>query len=145
MALTKAKRRITRLPDSNPTRGMQVAASVEIFAGAIVAMDASGFAIPAPATQDAEFAGIAKEGFDNSASLTETDEKELEIEAGHLEKILLNTTPALTDIGKAVYYVDDEKVTFTAPADLTTRVGTIWDLAGGDFVSVLVIAQVDKT
>ena len=104
-------------------RNLNVAAAETIYKGAIVAIDAAGDAIAAPAAQNEEFVGIAEESYDNSAGAITTGNP-LQVRcSGLVEMTLAAVTDA--DLGKAVYYVDDETGTVTAPADKTTRVGTV--------------------
>lgn len=135
MALTKDQWHKSRQNNLATPVPYPVAASVTIFAGAIVAIDASGNLIPAPAAQNAECVGIAQDGYVNGASITTT--KPVTVCRGQQQHLLLSTTPTQADVTKPVYYVDDASVTLSAPADVTTQVGRITELGeSGNYVWV---------
>lgn len=133
-ALTAAKIRFAQLQEGSSTRNVDVAAGAVIWQGAIVAGTATG-AVPAPGAQNEPFIGIAKFSYDNTGAALTTDQP-LELEVGQMELLTLSTTPVQDDLGKPVYYVDDQTVTLTPPADLTTRVGTIARIKSGSLIYV---------
>jgi hypothetical protein len=126
MALTAHKSRKIKDPDDIKVRNMNVAASTVIYNGAIVAIDGSGDVTPAPASQATQVVGIARNGFDNSASLTATTDRPLVVEIGQVELFEFDAAIDDTDVGSAVWYVDDEQVSTTNPATIAgAQIGTL--------------------
>jgi hypothetical protein len=133
MALSANKERHVQKPENARIRNMDVAAATTIYAGAIVAADAAGNAIAAPAAQNAEFMGVAVRGYANAGAIT-TD-LPLAVEISQVERFaIVGATDA--NLGLPAYYVDDETVTVAVPADLTTQVGTILQVLSATSVRV---------
>lgn len=102
-----------------------VAAAVEIFAGSLVALDASGNAVPATAATGLMARGRAEEHVDNRLGLAGA--LNVNSQAGIFGYA---SDGALTraDIGKVVYMVDDQTVSATSTG--RSAAGILDDLEG---------------
>ncbi len=92
------------------TAGFSVAASTTIYAGTLIEMNASGYAIPATAGADKYYAGIALHDVDNSQGAN----GDITVVVRQWGTVLLlnNSTNPLdqANIGGYAYLVDDQTV-----------------------------------
>lgn len=124
MALSDNKRRNVIKHPEYLTEMVDVAPGKIIYDGAILSQNASGYAEPAPATGAFFFMGIANGFFDNSIARTEngfnpanpTTGRPLTIDHRQVEQLVMDVAPALTDIGKAIFYIGDDTVSLTKVA-----------------------------
>lgn len=104
-----------------------VAAAKKIFAGALVALDASGNATPGAVATTLKSAGRAEEFVDNSAGaagdLKVTIRKGI-FKFGNYASDLITRA----DIGNPCYIVDDEQVAKTNGGATRSVAGTIFDV-----------------
>jgi len=112
-----------------------VAAATRIFAGAIVANNASGYAVPGATSTTLTALGIAQAQIDNSAGLA--GEQSVPVRRGLFR--LANSAGAdevtRADINKPVYMVDDQTVAKSSGTNTRSVVGIARDLdAGGVWV-----------
>ena len=108
--------------------GMQVAASTEIEAGHMVAVNASGYAVPAADTAGLVVMGVAQENVDNSAGAN--GDLTVVIRRKNAFKLGNSGTAALAqaNVGGSAYVEDSET--------LTTAAGATNDIAAGTILSV---------
>jgi hypothetical protein len=96
-----------------------------LYNGAIVTLNATGEGAPADPARLEFFMGIARDGYDNTGGAATTDH-ELIVETGHIELMKFNGAITDADIGKKVWYVDDEFVTLTDPVTIAqAQVGVL--------------------
>jgi len=126
MALTDNKRRQAKYEQGN---SYTVALGSTIYAGAIMTIDASGYAIPALAGQ--KFIGIARDYAING--------EKVHAEWGQIE-YFADVTAVITNIGKPVFASDDATLTFT---DNDTMVGVVVDCIAGVGYSVHIEIEMD--
>jgi len=131
--LTADKTRIS----SGDGHGIEVpvAASTEIFLGSIVALDASGYAIPATDTAALAIGGIATAHVDNSAGAN--GDLTIVLQRGHVER-LNHSALVQADLFKNVVVSDDNVVTDAAAATNDLKVGTLVALPSSGVADVLI-------
>jgi hypothetical protein len=97
------------------------ASGAHIYAGALVQVNSSGYAVAASGTSANRFMGVAWDELNNSS----TNKKLSSVSDGGLAgrvfmrgvyTVTANGTPARTDIGKKAYVVDDQTVGLSAGA-----------------------------
>lgn len=101
--------------------------NVKIYKGALIAVNASGYAIPiAHGTASLKFVGVANETIDNSAGSAGDKSINLTKSGSFVFKAASGFAPAVADIGKEVYANTDWEVQI-ATGGLTNqyKVGTI--------------------
>lgn len=103
-----------------------VAASVKIFAGAMVCVNAANNAVPAADTAGLKFAGIAKDVFDNSAGAAGDV-----VAVCHREGVVSFATAATFAVGDTAVVSDDQTVTTTAIATNDVKVGEVIKVVSG--------------
>jgi len=105
-----------------------VAASSTIFAGALVARDASGNLVPGAVATTLKKAGRAKESVDNSAG--SAGDLTCDYETGCFAYKNSASTDEITkaDIGNDCYIVDDETVAKTSDTDSRSVAGQVVDV-----------------
>ena len=138
MALTDNKIRKMERPDLEIPIRLNVAAGENIFVGAIVALDGSGNAINALITGAEFFMGITPNGFDNTGGGITTDTP-LEVVKGQIEELTMDSSPSDVDLGKKVYYTDDDKVSLTIVVTTgipESQVGVLRQIVSGTTVDV---------
>jgi hypothetical protein len=126
MALSRHIQRYFKKIDPQPTvRNLDVEAAAVIYNGAIISLNATGEAAPADPARGEFFMGIARDGYDNTGGAATTGH-ELIVETGHIERMKFNGAITDADIGKKVWYVDDEFVTLTDPVTIAqAQVGVL--------------------
>ncbi len=112
-----------------------VAANVKIYAGALVAANATGFATPGAVATTLTYLGRAEEYVDN---LTLADgAKKVLVRRGKAFKFKNAAADLVTqaDLGKVCYILDDETVAKTSGAATRSVAGTVIGVeAGGVWV-----------
>lgn len=110
------------------TFGRGVAATKKIFAGALVCLNATGFATPGAVSTTLKADGIALETVDNTAgadgALTVATEKGCFRFANSAAGDLITRA----DIGSTAYIVDDQTVAKTNGTNTRSAAGTIMDV-----------------
>lgn len=103
-ALTK--NRLTAYKDGIEV-GHQVAASTKIYAGSLVCLNASGYAVPGADTASFNYVGVAQEHVDNSTGAN--GDLTVTVRRKGIHRFAA-AGMAITDIGTAVYVSDDQTV-----------------------------------
>ena len=85
----------------------EVAGSTTIYAGSLVALNASGYAVPAANTAGFKFLGVAMEHVDNSSG--SNGDKTVRVRRKGVFRFDASGM-AITDIGASVYVSDDHTV-----------------------------------
>ena len=106
----------------------KVAASTTIYAGALVCINSSGYAVPAADTSGFKFVGVATEQVDNSSG-SDGDKNVVVQRKGTFA--FTKDTPAITDIGVSFYVKDDGEVQTAASATNDVLVGVCVDIDTG--------------
>ncbi len=83
----------------------QVAGSTKIYAGSLVCINASGYAVPGADTSGYKFIGVAEEYVDNSGGSDGDETVKVRRKGVHQFSA---SSMALSDIGGAVYISDDQ-------------------------------------
>lgn len=102
-----------------------VAASTKIFAGSLVAINASGYLVPGSVSTTLKVQGRAEEYVDNSAGAN--GDLTCKVRRG----VFLydnDGTVALADIGKTAYIVDDQTVADNDGSSARSAAGVIEDV-----------------
>jgi hypothetical protein len=102
-----------------------VAASTKIFAGSLVAINASGYLVPGSVSTTLKVQGRAEEYVDNSAGAN--GDLTCKVRRG----VFLydnDGTVALADIGKTAYIVDDQTVADNDGSEARSAAGVIEDV-----------------
>lgn len=109
-------------------RSFPVAASTKIFAGALVALNASGFLVPGATATTLKAVGRAEENVDNSAG--GAGAKSATVRRGTFRFGNSADTDAIAraDINGTAYIVDDETVAKTSGTNTRSIAGTIHDV-----------------
>lgn len=98
------------------TEGVEITLPVyqatTIYAGALVAVNASGYAIPASDTSGLFFMGVAREYVDNSSG--SSGDKTVTVRRRGLFKMTLGHSISVANIGDNVFVVDDQTVDVAA-------------------------------
>ncbi len=115
----------------------KVAAGQTIYKGAMVCVNAGGFAVPAADDAGLTFVGFAYEGADNSAG-GDGDAAVRVWKDGSF--LAAKAGAAQGDVGKAVYVVDDNTVATTTTNSILA--GTVVEAPAADHVRVLIRAAV---
>ena len=101
--------------------------NVRIFKGALVGVNSAGYVVSMdPSIASLKFVGVANETVDNSAGSAGAKSLNVTKCGAFVMKAASGYTPAVTDLGAAVYAVSDWEVQ-TSTSGLTTayKVGTI--------------------
>jgi len=105
-----------------------VAASTKVFAGALVCINASGFAVPGSTSATLKARGVAQEYVDNSAGAA----GDLRVETRRGVFPFANSASAdeitRADIGATAYIVDDQTVAKTSATNTRSVAGVIRDV-----------------
>lgn len=124
-ALTKDRNTVRRdgVQFSDP-----VAATTRIFAGSLVCLNASGYAVPGATSATLKARGVAQEQVDNSAGAA--GDKRIETRRGVFPFANSTSTDEITraDIGATAYIVDDQTVAKTSATNTRSVAGTIRDV-----------------
>lgn len=124
-ALTKDRDTKARSGDN---RNIEVAAGVEIFAGALVAYNAAGHAVPGSTSTTLKAAGRASSHVDNTSGAS--GDKSIEAETGIFAFANSSAADEITrgDIGDVCYIVDDQTVAKTDGGGTRSVAGEIFDV-----------------
>lgn len=106
-------------------RYLPVAASTKIYAGALVMLNANGYATKGAAATNQIAAGRANEAVDNSGG--SNGAKFITVEAGEFKFKNSSSTDEITiaDVGKDCYIVDDETVAKTSSSNTRSVAGKV--------------------
>lgn len=114
-----------------------LAANVVIFAGALVALDASGNATPGATATTLRAAGVAQEHVDNTGG--SAGDQRVEVRRGVFQFANSASGDLITraDIGATAYIVDDQTVAKTNGTSTRSAAGVIRDVdAGGVWIEI---------
>jgi hypothetical protein len=134
-ALTRDKNRKALGADYQITPPIPVAAAAVIYKGALVALNANGFAAPAGDTASFLVAGIAREKVDNSAGAN--GDKSVVCEYGR-HYLFTAVSIAQAMLGDPMYVVDDDTIDDAAGTTNDVFVGrlTKFESASAGYVYV---------
>ncbi|MBL8575126.1 MAG: hypothetical protein JNM13_15735 [Hyphomicrobiaceae bacterium] len=124
-ALTAPRSTVER---SGTTRQPPVKAATVIFQGSMVAIDTSGWAVPAAATSTLKVIGRAEDTASNAAGAN--GDVDVRVSAGIYRWSNSSAGDAITraDIGADCYAVDDQTVAKTSATNTRPRAGKIFDV-----------------
>lgn len=124
-ALTKDRNTKRREPTLNND---PVAASTKIYAGSLVCINASGYAVPGSTSATLKARGVAQEQVDNSAG--SAGALRVESRRGVFPFANSTSTDEITraDIGASAYIVDDQTVAKTSNSSARSVAGVIRDV-----------------
>ena len=106
-------------------REVPVKAATKIFAGTIVALDASGFAAPASTALNLIILGVAQALADNSAGAA--GDIKVKVKPGVYK--LVNTGPIVqADLGKTCFVTDDQTVAKTDGGGTKSAAGKVFQV-----------------
>ena len=110
-----------------------VAANTRIFAGAIVAVNAAGFAVPGATAAGLQGVGIAQETADNRAG--GNGDVLVKVRRGCFSLGNLGADAVqLSDVGKVCFLVDDQTVAKTDDTGNRSPAGIVRDMSDGVWV-----------
>ncbi len=104
---------------------LPVAGSTKIYKGSLVALNTSGYAVPGADTANFIFAGVAHEQADNSGSATNGAKTVRVLGKGIFS--FAASGMAITNVGTAVFIVDDQTVGLAATTTNDIPCGKIAD------------------
>lgn len=116
---------LTANKDSRRSAGELVSflglSGAHIYAGAMVQIDTNGFAVPASGVSANRFLGVAWDEVNNTSSNKKANTPTTAGVAGRVYikgifTFAANGTPAVTDVGKKAYIIDDQTVGLSAGA-----------------------------
>lgn len=125
MALTKNNNTPER---DGTTVALGVAANVRIFAGALVALTATGFATPGAVATTLKGVGRAKDEANNLGGAAGAIKVEVEKGVFRFNNSASGDAITAADIGNPAYIVDDETVAKTSGSSTRSIAGTIFDV-----------------
>lgn len=105
-----------------------VAAATRIFAGAMVAINASGYAVPGATATTLKAAGVAEHRADNTGGADGDIRVRLRKSVHCFGNSAAADAIALTDIGSPCYIVDDQTVAKTDGGGTRSAAGTVFDV-----------------
>lgn len=105
-----------------------VAAATRIWAGAMVAINASGYAVPGATSTTLKAAGVAEQRADNSAGAAGDIRVKVRKGTFRFANSSAGDAIALTDIGATVFMVDDQTVAKTNGTNTRSAAGTVVDV-----------------
>ncbi len=108
-----------------------VAATTQIFAGAMVARNATGFAVPAADTAGLKVVGVADEGVDNDPGAD--GDLSIIVRKGVFGFTTLGTVIDQADMGNEVFVSDDNNLEKTGGVSNNIRAGTLDAIEGSQF------------
>lgn len=125
---------------TTPNRGgselsLPVAAGAKIFAGAMVAVNASSLAVPGAVSTTLRGVGVATEQADNTGGAASAINVKVRRGVWKMANSSAGDLIALKDIGASCYIVDDQTVALTNGSNTRSIAGVIRDVdAGGVWV-----------
>lgn len=122
-------------PDVQARRlSLPVAASTTIYQGALVALNLSGYAVPASADPSLTVVGVAEANVTNTtaAGYGSAGALQVSVQRGTFAFTNSSSTAAITeaDIGRVVYAADDATVSRTNPIGALPAVGRVVEMEG---------------
>ena len=105
-----------------------VAANVQIFAGALVAINAGGFAVPGSTAVGMAGAGVAEFRADNRGGVAGAIRVRLNRQPHQFGNSSAADAITLADIGNPCYIVDDQTVAKTDGTGTRSRAGRVFDV-----------------
>lgn len=124
MALTQDRNTPARVGDDF---ARQVAAATKIFAGSLVAINATGYAVPGSTSTALKADGRAEEYVDNSGGAD--GDARVVVRKG-VFRFDNDGTVTIADIGNTAWIVDDETVADNSATSTRSEAGTIVDVDG---------------
>lgn len=124
-ALTKDRPTAKR---SGDTREPGVKAGVIIFAGALTALDATGFVVPFSTADDLVSLGASQGHYDNSKGADGDIRARVDAGIHRFENSAGADEITITDIGADCFGVDDQTVAKTSGGDTRSVAGKIFDV-----------------
>ena len=107
-----------------------VGANARIYAGALVAINAAGFAVPGSTATGLIGAGVAEQRADNTGAAAGA----IRVRLNRLPHCFGNSDSAdaitLADVGSDCYIVDDQTVAKTNGSGTRSRAGRVFDVDG---------------
>jgi len=120
--------------------GLPVKGTTKVYGGGLVAVDSTGYALPAADTAGLKFRGIARHQADNSSG--GDGDKQIEVWTGGVFELTVVSTLAQTDLGRPVFVKDDSQV------DLKTgnfiKVGRIVEIVSANKAMVRLDLEIDE-
>lgn len=108
---------------------LPVAASSLIYAGALVCVNSSGFAVKGSTSTTLKAAGVAQQRVDNSAGADGALRIEVDRAGAHLfANSAAGDAITLADLGASVYIVDDQTVAKTSGSSSRSIAGKVVDV-----------------
>ena len=109
---------------------LPVAAGARIYGGALVAINAAGFAVPGSTATGLIGAGVAEQRADNTGAAAGA----IRVRLNRLPHCFGNSDSAdaitLADVGSDCYIVDDQTVAKTNGSGTRSRAGRVFDVDG---------------
>lgn len=105
-----------------------VAANARIFGGALVAINAAGYAVPGSTATGLASAGVAQHRADNSGGAAGAIRVRLSKTPHQLGNSEAADAITLADVGKDCFIVDDQTVAKTDGAGTRSRAGRVFDV-----------------
>lgn len=124
-ALTSDRRTSERLP---AVREFPVKANAVIFAGALVAIDATNMAVPAATSTTLTVVGRAEARADNAGGADAAIRVRVMAGVHQFGNSSAGDAIAIKDIGKTCYAVDDQTVALTNGANTRSAAGVVFDV-----------------
>lgn len=106
-----------------------VKGGTRIYAGTLVALTASGFAVPAGHTDAKVIVGVSAHHADNRDGFD--DDGHIRVQKDRTWRLAFDAAPTVTDIGKPVYAVDDDTVSLSDGSGSRLQVGTLDGIENG--------------
>lgn len=121
-ALTKDRNTMRK---DNQVHSDPVAAATRIFAGSLVCLNASGYAVPGSVATTLKARGVAQEQVDNSGGLAGDLNVETRRGVFHFANSSSTDEITIADIGNDCYIVDDQTVARTNGSNTRSIAGKI--------------------
>lgn len=106
----------------------------KVYAGTLITINTSGFAVKGADTASFLFAGVAADTVDNSAGAA--GDKNIDVYAEGTFQFGFSGTAVQADVGKSVYVVDDSTVALAATTTNDVLVGKIVEFVSASIVRV---------
>ncbi len=127
--------------DTGRSIDLAMAATTEIFKGALVAVDAAGHALPAADTAGLKVVGVADEHVNNTGAAAA---KTIQVFKGVVGMLAGGSPPVQADIGRVVYVSTDQKVEIASGVTNDVEAGTL-DSIRGSLYWVKILDQIEIT
>jgi len=113
-----------------------VAASTKLFEGALIALNASGYAVKAADTTNFTFVGVCDETADNTSG--SAGDIRVKVWTYGVVDVVANFSAAAADAGKKVYQLDDQTVDLAANVTNDVLVGKIVEVVSASKLRVAI-------